>query len=41
MRGWRWGKVGGRGGWVVDGRVGSGGVGKLVGGGDAWGLVGW
>ncbi len=26
---------------VVDGRVGSGGVGKLVGGGDAWGLVGW
>lgn len=26
---------------VVDGRVGIGGVGKLVGGGDAWGLVGW
>lgn len=35
--------MGGVGGWwlVVDGRVGSGGVGKLVGGGDAWGLVGW
>jgi len=27
--------------WWEGGKVGSGGVGNLVGGGDAWGLVGW